>query len=939
MKKIKKNILLYLFVIGSVILILLTGITILIISVTSKQMVDNTKQRMEAVVKLGRYILTEEEILKFRSLDDVFTEEYLNASDSQRENLLGEQKYKSEYLSLKLRLDEFAVDNELMFVYFYVLTPDKNFAQPIVDNDFTNESYDLLTDPLEIEPKLQESFDGKVTTTDFGSYSIGYESILTAFAPVYDEFDNIIGVVGIDLTDDKLVSYKNTILFLSVFLFIASAIIILSLFINFILYGKRSSELELQVGQSQFMSEISQIFLKNQKNSELLNSALEKIGEFLNVSRVSILTQNDNYDNNVEFLWSRNNDTEYFENLKGSGFLIKNSFPEQQVSESTLPLIVCSDTTLDSTYKLLRNASISSFIWGPIYISGKFWGVLSIEDCSNIREWSESNMQLFSLLVSLISGSITREFSMIVRDKALEDAYRSSQAKAEFLANMSHEMRTPMNAIIGMTTIGENSNEITRKDYCLKKIEDASKHLLGVINDVLDMSKIEANKLELSIENFNFEEMLQKVVNVIQFKIDEKKQFFSLNIDNNIPRFLMGDDQRIAQVITNLLSNSVKFTSEKGKIEVTVELLKIENNFADIEFKVEDNGIGITKEQMNKLFNSFEQANSSISKKFGGTGLGLAISKRIVNMMGGEFRVISTPGSGSQFIFNVLLEVGEVKYKKELIPSFDWSKEKILVVTSNSSVVKVFKNIVKEYQLHVTYKNSEALIGDIETINKSSIFFVDTTQVNIEFLEIVDRINTIKKGTSYSIAILSSTQEISSIEKVAVDNGVKHFVIKPVFTSPIIDTINNCVLEMYHLENELLNSRIEELDFSKYHIILAEDLEINREIVISLLESTNINIVSAENGLEALNLFKENPKKYQLIFMDVQMPEMNGYESTREIRKLNSKEALEIPIVAMTANVFKEDIEKCLAAGMNAHIGKPIDYNDLLRILKDYLLR
>jgi signal transduction histidine kinase/CheY-like chemotaxis protein len=406
-------------------------------------------------------------------------------------------------------------------------------------------------------------------------------------------------------------------------------------------------------------------------------------------------------------------------------------------------------------------------------------------------------------------------------------AEMASRAKSDFLSRMSHEMRTPMNAIIGMTRIARGSQDPKRKDYGLDKIDEASNHLLGVINDILDMSKIEANKLELSFEEFNFEKMIMKVINVSTFRIVEKNQNFTVHLDPKIPSTLIGDDQRLSQVIANLLSNSVKFTPREGTIRLEAELLDMafppepppssgKNEtppgsgmpVCTIKISVSDTGIGVTEEQKGRLFSSFEQADGGISRKFGGTGLGLSISKRLVEMMGGTIWVESKPGEGSSFIFTI---------KAEQAPS------------RSSSVSN-----------------------------------------------------------------------------------------------------NNTASSLNHPEGE-------ENNFEHHTIILAEDVEINREILLALLEDTNLGIDCAENGKAVLKLFSENPGRYDLIFMDVHMPEMDGFEATRLIRALDIPKAKTIPIVAMTANVFKEDIEKCLDAGMNDHVGKPLDITLVLEKLRTYL--
>lgn len=380
-----------------------------------------------------------------------------------------------------------------------------------------------------------------------------------------------------------------------------------------------------------------------------------------------------------------------------------------------------------------------------------------------------------------------------------------SRSKSSFLARMSHEIRTPMNAVIGMATIAKKSDNMGEVQVCLDKINDSANHLLGVINDVLDLSKIEAGKMELSKTDFRFQDMITQVTTVMNFKLDEKHHNLSVRIDENVPKFIIADKQRLAQVITNLLSNANKFTPEGGNISLSVHKIEDIDDSCKLRVEVEDDGIGISTEQQARLFRTFEQADNSISRKYGGTGLGLSISKMIINLMDGEIWIESEPGKGSKFIFTITAGVS----------------------TAGEN------------------ENHDVCLAD-----------------------------------SDSAADL----------------------------------------------------------FAGKQILLVEDIEVNREILIALLERTGVTIDVAENGREACDKFAANSGIYDMIFMDIHMPEMDGFEATRTIRGMKTAEARTVPIIAMTASVFKEDIEKCLLTGMNDHVGKPMDINIVIAKMKRYLL-
>ena len=520
--------------------------------------------------------------------------------------------------------------------------------------------------------------------------------------------------------------------------------------------------------------------------------------------------------------------------------------------------------------------------------------------------------------------------AMIQLTKQQAGAEAASRAKSSFLAAMSHEIRTPMNAIIGMTYIGKNANDLIQKDDALAKIETASNHLLKIVNDVLDMSKIEADKLELSPVEFNFDKMLQKVVNMIRFPVDERKQRLTLHIDKDIPCFLVGDDSRLIQVIINLLSNAIKFSPEKGEIRLCAVLAGEKDGVCELRIEVSDNGIGISAEAQEKLFDAFEQAESGTSRKFGGTGLGLTISKRIVELMDGEITVESEEGKGARFDFTAKLTRGKSNIRSMLAPGVSWKNMRVLVVDDEPEIREYFTDLFRQLKLSCdTAEDGFEAFRIIEEQGSYDIYFIDWRMRGMDGIELTRRVKEHDKGRP-SVAVMISAADWTAIKDKALDAGVDKYLLKPLFSSAIIDCINEC-LGLGGVVHE------KQTVFSGKKILIVEDIEINREIVLSILEPTMIKMECAENGKEAVRIFCESPDSYDLIFMDIQMPEMDGYEATCVIRELDVPNARTVPIIAMTANVFKEDVERCLNAGMNGHIGKPVDFDVLMETLQTYL--
>ncbi len=574
----------------------------------------------------------------------------------------------------------------------------------------------------------------------------------------------------------------------------------------------------------------------------------------------------------------------------------------------------------------------------PIYIENNFWGFVGFDETKSVRHFSKEEKDILTVGGTLIASAIDRQATAHDLLEAKEKAILSAQAKSDFLSRMSHEIRTPMNAIIGMTNLARKNSDLDKIQNYLGKVNSSSQQLLSLINDILDMSKIDANKLEIVESEFDFDRMMEHVFNVIQVKMDEKQLDFQYIFDHLFEHNMVSDELRISQVLTNLLSNAVKFTPNYGTITLIVKEQAISDNKSLLHIEVNDTGVGISLDRQKNLFQSFEQADGSITRQYGGTGLGLAICKKIIELMGGKIWLESEEGKGAKFIFEIEIGWGN---KRELIAADAVlsSDVKILIVDDSEIACENFSHILSDAGLSHDIVNSGEEALELVKANLSKgiqydICFIDYSMPGLNGAETASEIQRLT-GSAAQVIMISS-YNWDEIRNEAADHGVNKFLAKPIMPSTFFDTVVQMVGSGI-VKGKSDNNELAPDDWQHKFVLLAEDIEINREIVLSILEDSKLNIDIATNGKEAYEIFQQNMDKYDLILMDIQMPLMDGISATKNIRALSAPKAQEIPIIAMTANAFKEDEQACMAAGMNGHIAKPIEVDKLFSTLENYL--
>lgn len=554
-------------------------------------------------------------------------------------------------------------------------------------------------------------------------------------------------------------------------------------------------------------------------------------------------------------------------------------------------------------------------------------------------QWILMSLCCCGLILIVLLFIFSRYFKMTQQQvqelhEAQLEAEQANKAKSEFLSNMSHDIRTPMNAIVGMTTIATaNINNTQQVQNCLKKIALSSRHLLGLINDILDMSKIESGKMNLNMERFSLREVMDSIVNIVQPQVRAKKQQFDVLIHDISVEDVCGDSVRFNQVLLNLLSNAIKFTPEGGSVQLSMgeEESQKGDDYIRIHLQVKDNGIGMSEEFQTRIFESFMREDSTRVHKIEGSGLGMAITKYIVDAMGGTIAVQSKQGEGTTF--DVILDF-QKSFDQEvdmILP--DWN---MLVVDDDQQLCESAVLSLQSIGVHGEWTlNGESAVRMVSTHHNAhkdyQIILLDWKLPGMDGIETAREIRR-QLGEDIPILLISA-YDWGEIEEEARAAGINGFISKPLFRSTLFYGLRPYA----DMPAEQMPDHEKRIDFTGRRVILAEDNELNWEIAEELLKTLGMELEWAENGRICVEKFQQSrPGYYDAILMDLRMPEMNGYEATDIIRSLDRTDA-DIPIIAMTADAFSEDVERCMEHGMNAHVAKPIDVSEVSRLLQKYM--
>ena len=864
-----------------------------------------------------------------------------------------DQEGGSAYLKIRGQLrDVQARAKDIHFVYTMREGPDGQIVF-VVDAETDPEEIahlgDIYTDASSFLQSNFKEIAEPVTEDDF--YTDRWGTWLTGYAPLYDG-ERRVGVLGMDIAASRIDRYERKLLYLFSVAFTVSALFSLALGVllgnalaapvravkeSVERMGKGDLAARAPVGTS---DEVGQLALAFNRMAERLQSTVSRLRTEIESRRKAEKTYRSIFESSMEGI---------FQSTLEGRFLTVN--PElarmlgyddaqdalRSVTDIGGQVYADADQRKRFIWLLKEDRSVSNY---ALLLKRKDGSPVQAELTASIIQGDDGG-EIIQGVLKDISERVQREEA----EREKRAARAASEAKSEFLANMSHEIRTPMNAIMGLADLMRRTELSARQEDYLKKIQSSSRNLLGIINNILDYSKIEAGRLELERTPFVLDDVLSHLSGVVTLKAEEKGLEVLFSTGDDVPQRLVGDPLRLGQVLVNLCNNAVKFT-EEGHILVRIErdegLGDAARGTVGLRFAVRDTGIGVPSEKIDGLFDAFTQMDGSTTRKYGGTGLGLTISRQLVRLMGGEMRVDSEEGRGATFTFTALLEAQAEEDVKHVLSPAEFRDMKVLVVDDN----KLSREILADYLESFSFRPDLASSAEeaLEMLEKAAgeapyeLVLMDYKMPGVDGIEASRHIKSSASLRKVPAVLMVTAYGREDVYEAARKAGIDSFLHKPVNQSLLF----NSIMEVFGKEEFKHRSRRPE-DYGKAsekirgaRLLLAEDNRINQEVAVELLSGEGFSVVVANNGKEAADLVLSDEAAFDAVLMDVQMPVMDGFAATRAIRE-SGRPNRDIPVIALTAHALSHQREKCLQAGMNGHIAKPIQLDQLFAELEKFV--